>query len=312
VSATDVRSSETGDAAESWRERLAYRAYATVAWLGANLPTRVGRSLFRTLGALAFRFGPAGIRETVLANQARVIGRPVDDPLVVASTRDAYRRYARYWYDAFDVITWTDEQMLEAFAWDGAEYLVEPTQRGQGVIAVLPHMGNWDASGRAMRARGLPMVAVAEHLRPERLFQLFVRQRDAIGIKIIALGKSAGIGKQLTAAIEDGNVVALLADRDLTGRGVQVEMFGATCRLPAGPAMLALSTGAPVVVVASYETPEGWRGLMRPLAMPERTGDRRADARAITQAIASAFERCIAASPADWHLFQPGWPDLER
>jgi phosphatidylinositol dimannoside acyltransferase len=311
VNVTDTRPSEIADETESWRERLAYWAYAAIAWLGENLPTRVGRPMFRALGSLAYRFGPARRRDIVLANQARVIGRPVDDPLVVASTREAYRRYARYWYDAFDVITWTDEQMLDAFEWDGAEYLLEPTQHGQGVIAVLPHMGNWDASGRAMRARGLPMVAVAEHLRPERLFRLFERQREAFGIRIIALGKSAGIGRQLTGAIEEGNVVALLADRDLTGRGIKVEMFGATCRLPAGPAMLAVSTGAPVVLVASYETPTGWRGLVRPIAMPESTGDRRADARSITQAIASAFERCIAAAPADWHMFQAGWPDAE-
>jgi len=75
-----------------------------------------------------------------------------------------------------------------------------------------------------------------------------------------------------------------------------------------GTAMLALSTGAPIVVVASYETLDGWRGQMRPLAMPEPTGDRRTDARAITQAIADAFALIIAASPSDWHMFQPGWP----
>jgi KDO2-lipid IV(A) lauroyltransferase len=308
VSATDAAHGTAGSARETWRERVAYRAYATVAWLGATLPTGVGRPLFRFLGEVAFRFGPPGPRTVVLDNQARVIGRPIDDPLVKASAREAYRRYARYWYDAFAVVTWSDEQILEAFEWDGAEYLLEPTRRGQGVIAVLPHMGNWDACGRAMRARGLPMVAVAEHLRPERLFQLFVRQREAFGVRIVALGQSAGIGKQLTAAIEGGNVLALLADRDLTGRGIKAEMFGAPRRFPAGPAMLALSTGAPVAVVASYETPTGWRGIVRPLAMPELTGDRRTDARAITQAIADAFERIVAASPADWHLFQPGWP----
>lgn len=308
MTATDTVPSATGTGAETRRERLAYWAYATVAWLGATLPTDVGRSLFRFVGALAYRFGPPGTRSVVTENQARVIGRPVDDPLVRASAKEAYRRYARYWFDAFDVVTWSDERILDAFAWDGAEYLLEPTRRGQGVIAVLPHMGNWDACGRAMRARGLPMVAVAEHLRPERLFQLFVRQRDAIGIRIVALGQSSGIGKQLAAAIDEGNVLALLSDRDLTGRGITAEMFGAPRRFPAGPAMLALSTGAPVAVVASYETPTGWRGIVRPLAMPELTGDRRTDARAITQAMADAFERIVAASPPDWHLFQPGWP----
>jgi lauroyl/myristoyl acyltransferase len=106
-------------------------------------------------------------------------------------------------------------------------------------------------------------------------------------------------------------VLALLADRDLTGRGIVVQMFGAPRRLPAGPSMLALSSGAPVVVVGLFQTPTGWHGLVRPLEMPPRTGDRRADARAISQAIATAFERLIAASPADWHLFQPGWPEVD-
>ena len=195
-----------------------------------------------------------------------MIGRPVDDPLVVASTREAFRRYARYWYDAFDVITWTDEQMLDAFEWDGAEYLLEPTQHGQGVIAVLPHMGNWDASGRAMRARGLPMVAVAEHLRPERLFQLFVRQREAFGIRIIALGKQRRDRQAAHRCARRGQRGGL-ARRPRPHRprdqGGDVRRHR---RLPAGPAMLALSTGAPVVVVASYETPNGWRGLVRPIA----------------------------------------------
>lgn len=307
--ATETRTPDA-EMSETWRERLAYYGYATVAWLGATLPTHVGRALFRAVGSLAFHLA-AGPRAVVLANQARVIGRPAEDPLVVASTREAFRRYARYWFDAFAVIRWSDEQVLEAFDWDGAEHLVGPTADGRGVIAVLPHMGNWDASGRSMRALGVPVVAVAEHLRPERLFQLFVRQRAAFGIRIVALGGNAGIGRALATAIGEGNVVALLADRDLTGRGIQVEMFGATRRLPAGPAMLALSTGAPIVVVASYETPTGWRGVARPLAMPEPTGDRRADGRAITQEIADAFVRIIAASPADWHVFQPGWPAEE-
>ena len=244
----------------------------------------------------------------MLENQAHVLGRPVDDPFVVANAREAFRRYARYWYDTFAGVRWSDEEMEAAYVWDGEEFLIEPTSRGQGVIAVLPHLGNWDVSGRSIAARGIRIVAVAEYLRPERLFQLFVAQRNALGIEVVALGQNAGIGKALAQAIEEGAIVALLADRDLTGRGIEVEMFGAVRRIPAGPAMLALTTGAPIVVVGSFETADGWRAQVRPLAMPELTGDRRTDARAITREIAAAFERLIASSPPDWHLFQPGWP----
>jgi len=306
VSTTDAQPIESDEAADTFRERLAFHAYASVAWLGRTLPTHTGRAVFRLLGTLAFHLA-RGPRAVVAANQAQVIGRPVDDPLVVASTREAFRSYGRYWYDTFALTSMGDEQMRAAFDWDGDQFLLEPTSRGQGVIAVLPHLGNWDACGRDMTARGLPVVAVAERLRPERLYRLFVREREANGVRVIGLG-GAGVGRSLSAAIEEGNVLALLADRDLSGRGIRVQMFGATRRMPAGPAMLALSTGAPIVVVGCYQTTAGWRAIVRPLPMPEPTGDRKTDARAITQRIAEAFERLIAAAPAEWHVFQPGWP----
>jgi KDO2-lipid IV(A) lauroyltransferase len=62
-------------------------------------------------------------------------------------------------------------------------------------------------------------------------------------------------------------------------------------------------------VVGTYETPSGWRGVVSRLDTPELVGDRRTDARAITQAIADAFAELISASPADWHVFEPAWPE---
>jgi lauroyl/myristoyl acyltransferase len=291
---------------ETGRERIAYIVYATASWIAKRLPTRLGRAVFRLVGSLTHRFA-SGLRATVAANQARVIGRPVDDPFVVANTREAFRRYARYWYDSFAIEEWDADDVLANFTWDGDEHLFRMAEEGNGTIAVLPHLGNWDASARAMADRGLRMVAVAEHLRPERLFQLFVRQRQRYGIEVVGL--DAHVGKALTAALAENKLIGLLADRDLTGRGIEVEMFGARRRLPVGPAMLALSTGAPVAVVGTFETPAGWHGVVWPLEMPERTGDRRADATAITQAIADAFERLISMSPTDWHVFEPAWPD---
>jgi lauroyl/myristoyl acyltransferase len=310
MSALDAARAVEPDEPTTVKEQFAYIAYASVAWVSKRLPTGFGRALFRSLGSLAYRYGPPATRAAVLANQARVIGRPVDDPLVKASAKEAYRRYARYWFDAFAIETWTDGQIIETFEWDGDNYLTEPTDRGQGLIVVSAHLGNWDAAARAMGARALPMVAVAERLRPERLYQLFVRHREAYGIKIVPLA-GGGIGRVLANVLAGGNVLALLADRDLTGRGIEVEMFGARRRIPAGPAMLALSTGTSIAVIGTYETPRGWRGIVRPIEMPALTGDRRADARAITQAVADALERTIAASPADWHMFLPAWADDE-
>src|SRR5207342_887337 len=106
------------------------------------------------------------------------------------------------------------------------------------------------AAGRAMQQRGLPVVSVAERLRPDELFRLFLEHREGLGMKIIGLDQDGHVGKALTTALSESRVVALVADRDLTGRGIEVEMFGGRRKLPAGPALLALSTGAPIVVAA--------------------------------------------------------------
>jgi KDO2-lipid IV(A) lauroyltransferase len=271
------------------------------------LPTHTGRWVFASCGGLAYRLLPK-VRAIVAGNQARVLGRPPGDPLVQASTRAAFRSYARYWFDTFHVTEWDDEQVRAAFAIEGFEHLRDPVQRGQGVIAVLPHLGNWDAAGRAMGAYGIPVVAVAEELRPQRLFELFVRTREGLHMRVVGhAGQS--VGRDLQKALAAGEVVALVADRDLAGRGLEVEMFGALRRLPVGPAMLALSTGAPIVTADVYQTRDGWSITFRPLPESPRTGDRRTDVAAITEAIAAAFERAIAAAPEDWHLFQPAWGD---
>ena len=148
------------------------------------------------MGRLLFRVVP-GVRGTVAANQAQVLGRPVDDPLVQASTREAFALYARYWFDTFNVLAWSDERVMESFRFEGAEHVEKGLADGKGVIIALPHTGNWDVGGRAMGLRVAPVVAVAEHLKPDELFELFVEHRRQLGIDIIDLA-SDHVGRQLT------------------------------------------------------------------------------------------------------------------
>jgi lauroyl/myristoyl acyltransferase len=301
----DAEVERSDEERETRNERLAFLAYSTVAWLGRVLPTRTGRMLFRWAGSAAYYLLPR-VRAVVVANQAQVLGRTAEDPLVIASAKDAFRRYARYWFDAFDVVDWPTDKILETFHFIGFEHMEHALEGGKGAIAVLPHMGNWDAAGLAMHAAGLPIVSVAERLRPERLFRLFVAHREALGMQIIGLDHG-GVGRQLTRLLGENRIVALVADRDLTGKGIAVEMFGRQRRVPAGPALLSLTSGAPIIVCDVYQEPDGWRCVMHEGLAVERVGDRRKDITAISQAMTTAFERGISALPADWHLFQPGW-----
>jgi len=247
------------------------------------------------------------LRRTVAANQAQVLGRAPEDPLVLAATREAFRSYGMYWADTFHLADQSDAEIRSRVECDTLHRLERVLELGRGAIVALPHMGNWDAAGRWMAASGHPVVSVAEELRPPRLFELFLEHRRALGIDIIGLS-GAGVGRQLASALAQNRVVALVADRDLTGRGIEVEMFGKTRRIPAGPALLSITTGAPLHVTPVYTTPRGWRILIGEPLSVETTGDRRADAAILGRMVAREFEQAISASPSDWHLFQPGWP----
>jgi len=290
----------------SLREGAGYQAYRLVAWLSRSLPPRAGAALFGLVGRAGHALMP-GLRATVAANQAQVLGLPPEHPTVRASTREAFRTYARYWHETFRISLLPVEEFLARTDIVGYEHVEAALAQGRGVICVLPHLGNWDVGGRYMTERGLRVVSVAEELRPERLFRLFVEHREALGLEILGLSRDAQVGRRLASALAENRMVALVADRDLTGRGVEVPMFGRPRRLPAGPALLSLTTGAPILVSPVYQIPGGWRIVFSAPFEIDATGERRRDVAALTHRMGEAFERAISAAPADWHLFQPAW-----
>lgn len=297
-----------GDRRETPRERLAFWTYASAERLGAILPERVSRWVFRCLSRAALRALP-GVRATVSRNMARVLGASdVHEPLVEAATKEAFDLYGRYWLDTFRLRIMPPDEVERRFVVEGIEQLDEALRRGKGVVAVLPHMGNWDAAGRWLGNHGYRIASVAERLRPERLAELFLRHRRELGMRIIPL-EGNGVGTRLASLLADNWIVGLVADRDLTGRGVEVEMFGATRRLPVGPAVLSLQTGAPLIVCPINTTEDGWRCVVGEPLSVEPSGRLRTDAAELTRLMAREFERAIAARPADWHMFQPGWDE---
>ncbi len=292
---------------ESAKERLAYFGYRSVEGLGMALPERVGRLLFGAMGRLGMRALP-GVRATVVANQAQVLGVDRSSPLAQAAAREAFDLYARYWYDTFRMRVVSDAEVSKRVGHAGLEHIDNALEAGTGCICAVPHMGNWDVAGRWLSVGGYRVAAVAEELKPRRLFELFLEHRRALGMRIVPLSAGAHVGQQLAGLLSDNWVVALVADRDLAGRGVQVEMFGAKRVLPAGPALLSISTGAPLLVCSVATTDEGWFVRINAPLEIERTGKVKQDVADLTRSMAREFERAISARPADWHMFQAAWP----
>jgi KDO2-lipid IV(A) lauroyltransferase len=266
------------------------------AWaLVRGLPEPVARRLFDAGADLAAVRGGKGV-DRLRANLARVApGRDL--------TRPALRSYARYWCEAFRLPSTPLERLVDRTVTSGEDVMRTAVAAPTGTVLALPHSGNWDAAGAWLAGTGVPFTTVAERLRPESLYDRFVAFRESLGMEVLPLtGGERPPYDVLTERLEAGGTLCLLADRDLTPRGVDVQLFGATARMPAGPARLALETGAALVPTALSFTDDGWDIAFHE-AVPHT------DLATMTQALATAFERGIAEHPQDWHMLQRVWLD---
>jgi KDO2-lipid IV(A) lauroyltransferase len=222
------------------------------------------------------------------------------------ATRRVFDNYGRYWHELFRLRRGVDAVEAETDS-EGYEHIAIPQADGRGVILALPHLGNWDAAGAWLSGRGHRLTVVAEPLDPPELFEWFAAQRRALGMEVIPLGP--GAAGAVLRAIVDGEIGCLVCDRDLTGDGVPVELFGEPTTMPGGPAVLALRSGAPLVPVGIYFRPNSRRFINILAPVPtDRRGSLRDDVQRVTQELARRFEELIAAAPDQWLVMQPVWP----
>jgi KDO2-lipid IV(A) lauroyltransferase len=217
--------------------------------------------------------------------------------------------YGRYYAEALWVRGSRVPDLLRHTSVEGLERIIEARDLGKGMIFGLPHVGNWEAAAPVAVAEGVPVVAVAEKLPNRRITDWFTDMRREFGIEIVLATGGTEVMRKLEAALADNKAVALLSDRDLKGRGVEVEFFGEMTTLPPGPATLALRTGAPLFPVATYfDGDNGYRVVVTPPIPIPDDGSRSEKVVAVTQALARELEGLIRQAPDQWHLVQPNWP----
>ncbi|MEU8069784.1 phosphatidylinositol mannoside acyltransferase [Micromonospora sp. NPDC049151] len=282
---------------------------------------RLVRALPRPVAAAAFRMGAdrahrkdGGGTRRLRANLRRVVGPEMPDAELDALVREGLRSYARYWMEAFRLPGLSRADILAGFRLDGQELLAADVAAGRGAVVALPHAGNWDAAGAWVAATGWPMTTVAERL-PDGVYERFVGFREGLGMEILPnQGGPRPAFDVLVDRLRAGYVVPLLADRDLSARGVEVDFFGGRTRMPAGPALLAIRTGAPLYVASMwYEPDTACASLEGPLPLPDPdSAPLDARVRAVTQRIADGLAAGIARHPQDWHMLQRMWLDQGR
>ncbi len=293
------------------------RAYATAWRITGKLPDRVVRGAFRLVADLTWLRHGEGVRR--LEGNLRRVRPDLDARALRRLSLAGMRSYMRYFGEAFALVGVSPEQIDARVRLAGDLSVVERMREGEMVVMALGHLGNWDLAG-AWATRNLGRtLTVAERLKPEALFQEFLAFREGLGLEIIALsGAGGGVFRELVRGIrrEGGGLVPLLADRDLTARGVEVDLFGERARVAAGPAALALSTGAPLcATVISYERLHGARrraagtqwGIVvefSPILTPDPELPKAERIPVLTQRWVDELAAGIRRHPQDWHMLQ--------
>ncbi|MFZ4123068.1 MAG: phosphatidylinositol mannoside acyltransferase [Candidatus Planktophila sp.] len=218
----------------------------------------------------------------------------------------ALSSYMRYWCDTFRFPNWDEERINSTVSVTRENLLLDGIASGRGVIVCLPHAGNWDHAGAYFCLKGIHLVTVAERLKPERLFLEFLRYRQAMGMEVLALD-SRSIAT-LAQRLREGHLIALVADRDLSQSGVDVDFFAGPARMPAGPAVLAIKTGAILLTAFVNYTEQGIHITFDEIEVPE-IGTQEKKVAALVQKSADNFARGISQYPQDWHMLQRIWID---
>ncbi|OII60023.1 phosphatidylinositol mannoside acyltransferase [Streptomyces sp. CC53] len=271
-----------------------------------KLPEPAAAGLGRRIADSAWKRRGAGVRR-LEANLARVV--PDAGPARLAElSRAGMRSYMRYWMESFRLPVWSRERVADSFCPKDLHHLTDGLESGRGVVLALPHLANWDLAGVwVTRALGVPFTTVAERLKPESLYDRFVAYRESLGMEVLPHTGGAAFGT-LARRLRSGGLVCLVADRDLSASGVEVDFFGERARMPAGPALLAQQTGALLLPVTLwYDDSPVMRGRVHPPVEVPESGSRVEKTSVMTQALADAFAGGIADHPEDWHMLQRLW-----
>jgi len=290
---------------------MQYHAWRLVTALAERLPLRVSYAIASAAGSIAFYGWPRGRRATV-ANFARVLPN-ASRARVRRVARRSLVNYCKYLVDFVRFPGMSPAELAASVDSNGAyEGLAATLDRGQGAVIASMHFGNWDLGAGCAAARGLPLSAVVETFPDLRLDAMVSGAREAAGMQVLKMERA---GPSIARALKNGRALALLIDRPMVeGSGVEVTFFGESVTLPAGPARLALMTGAPVVAVGFARTTRNAAAVKTFASFgfaPEPSGDRATDVRALMQAIMHEQEKIIRRSPEQWYMFREMWPAAE-
>lgn len=285
------------------KDWLTYFLYSTLWRFVRTLPEKSAYSLFNSLAKFSYKRN--GKRVQRLRRNYSQVRPDASNSELEELVKLGLQSGMRYWCDTFRISDWDKKRIIETVTCSNEELLLTGAASGKGVIVALPHAGNWDHAGLYFCMKGITVHTVAEHLKPEKLFMKFLEHREKMGMKVFDIDGS--VIQELEEILRRGGLVALVADRDLSKSGITVDFFDGIAKMPAGPALLALRTGASLITAFVAYTKTGIHiNFSGPFNLDSAESGKSESGKviALTQKLADQFSRDITKDPTSWHMQQ--------
>lgn len=284
---------------------ILYFLYRIGQFIALIIPRKLGYRIAVFITGFKFFFSRAE-RKAMLGNLKCIVGE--DAPDLVKYPRYIYANFGRYLVD-FLRVPKVDKQFVDKYIkTENIHYMDEVLKKGNGVIGLTAHLGNWELCAQVMGIMGYKMNAVALTHANKKVDDFFTKQRESKGIQVIPVGVSV---RKCFAALKRNEIVGILGDRDFSGEnGIRVDFFSKTMLAPQGPAVLSLRTKAaiiPAFVIRDEVDDCYFHYIFEKPIYPEPTGDEQADIRRITEQYIKVIEKIIKKYPKQWFIFHEFW-----
>ncbi len=275
-----------------------YKFIPLFALLSRILRRKVGDFIVKAIGVIAWLFCPR-MRNVVIKNLSYIT-----DKEVKKKSFKVIINYFTVLKDFFDVWWRKPEDIIKDVETHGEENLWRAVKENNGAVIVTYHMGNYELSAIYLTLRGFPITSVVEKVSSPVHYTMYNKLRTKFGTELISTAETA----RIVNAVKRKRVLALIADRDITGTGIVVNFFKGKRKFPIGPAYLSLRFNIPVIT--GYFVLGGKKryiGFIDKKIEFKPSGNFKKDVKRLTLLIEKKMNGYLEKFPEQWFVFQDEW-----
>lgn len=267
------------------------------------LPFRVSQRLGKFLGIFAYYFIP--YRKKIAFDNLRKSFPERSKEDIMQILKMAYVNFFITIFEFMNFQKLKPADFKKIATLENFNYVIDNLNRGRGLILMSGHFGNWELNAVVSGLEiGKPLNVIVKKQRNKFVDKEINKWRCLFGNKVIPMERAF---RESLKILSEGGIVALLADQSAPKEGLYVNFFERPAATFAGPAVMSLRTGAPIVMgFAVRDKGFNYRIIFEKVEF-EPTGDESEDVLKLTQIHTSILEKYIRLYPDHWLWFHRRW-----